>query len=429
MAARLLISLLSLLYVCNAFTVRQMGRATRASPRALSMASSDSLVLAAMPTIEEWLDVADPKLKKATIGMFRACKEIAYKIRTASCDKMSCFNEFGDEQLAIDILANNVIFDNLRQSGCVETASSEETPTEDPMGGKGYSVAFDPLDGSSVIDTNFAVGTIWGMWPGAALTGVSGRQLKSAGIAVYGPRTTITLAIDNMPFAHEFLLVDDNSPMNGQWIKTNEFMSIGEGKLIAPGNLRATQDNPGYAELFNYWMENMYQLRYTGGMVPDVNQMLVKGKGVFVNVNSKKTKSKLRVLYEVAPIGYIIEKAGGMTSEGEKSVLDIPITNTELTSQVYIHTHTHTHTCMHTRTHTHSFTCIRRCLLTRTLHTHTHTHTQNTHNKTLTHTRTHRWRTAAQMRSSDSKRLSDASTSKLLLVIHTHSRTNQPPNF
>jgi len=246
---------------------------------------------------------------------------------------MACFNEFGDEQLAIDILANNVIFQNLKNSGAVATASSEETPTEDPMGGSGYSVAFDPLDGSSIIDTNFAVGTIWGTWPGSKLTGITGRQIKSAGIAVYGPRTTITIAIDNMPYAHEFLLVDDFSANHGQWIKTNEYQSINEGKLIAPGNLRATQDNAGYAELFDYWVKNTYQLRYTGGMVPDVNQLMVKGKGVFVNVASKNTKSKLRVLYEVAPIGYIIEKAGGKTSEGERSVLDIEITETEQTSQ------------------------------------------------------------------------------------------------
>eukprot|EP00595_Chromulina_sp_UTEXLB2642_P003435 CAMPEP_0196761382 /NCGR_PEP_ID=MMETSP1095-20130614/599_1 /TAXON_ID=96789 ORGANISM="Chromulina nebulosa, Strain UTEXLB2642" /NCGR_SAMPLE_ID=MMETSP1095 /ASSEMBLY_ACC=CAM_ASM_000446 /LENGTH=315 /DNA_ID=CAMNT_0042110851 /DNA_START=206 /DNA_END=1153 /DNA_ORIENTATION=- len=291
-------------------------------------------VLAATPTIEEWLGVVDPELKKSIMAMFRAVKEIAYKIRTASCDKMACFNEFGDEQLAIDILANNVIFQNLKASGAVATASSEETPTEDPMGGKGYSVAFDPLDGSSVIDTNFAVGTIWGIWPGDRLIGISGRQLKSAGIAVYGPRTTITLAVDNMPHAHEFLLIDDFSAYHGQWLKTNEFSKIEEGKLLAPGNLRATQDNAGYAELFNYWVQEKYQLRYTGGMVPDVNQLMVKGKGVFVNVASKNTKSKLRVLYEVAPIGYIIEKAGGFSSEGEKSVLDIPIEFTEQVSQV-----------------------------------------------------------------------------------------------
>ena len=58
-------------------------------------------------------------------------------------------------------------------------------------------------------------------------------------------------------------------------------------------------------------MKNMYQLRYTGGMVPDVNQLMIKGKGIFVNVNSKKTKSKIRVLYEAAPMGYIVEKSGG----------------------------------------------------------------------------------------------------------------------
>merc|ERR1711998_42009 len=283
-------------------------------------------------TIEEFLVDAEPKLQKAIFGMFSACKEVGYKIRTASCDKQACFNAFGDEQLAIDVLADTVIFENLKASGAVATASSEEEPTEVPMGGEGYSVAFDPLDGSSVIDTNFAVGTIWGTWPGDRLVGVTGRQLKSAGIAVYGPRTTITLAVDNMDHAHEFLLVDDDGPMNGQWIKTNEFRSINEGKLIAPGNLRATQDNEGYMALFNYWLENQYQLRYTGGMVPDVNQMMVKGKGVFVN--SPNTKSKLRTLYEVAPIGYLIEKAGGKSSDGEKSVLDIMIEQTEQTSQV-----------------------------------------------------------------------------------------------
>ena len=98
--------------------------------------------------------------------------------------------------------------------------------------------------------------------------------------------------------------------------------------------------------------------------MPDVNQLMIKGKGIFVNVNSKNTKSKIRVLYEAAPMGYIVEKSGGQcmlihtyaytcvcsyihmliytctyiyigkTSEGEKSVLDIPITDTEQTTQL-----------------------------------------------------------------------------------------------
>lgn len=197
----------------------------------------------------------------------------------------------------------------------------------------GYSVAFDPLDGGAGLDSNFAVGTIWGVWPGDKLIGVKGNQLQSAGVAVYGPRTTVTLALSNMPGSHEFLLVDDYSAMHGQWVKSNEFSSIGEGKLLAPGNLRATQDNPGYAELFNHWMKESYQLRYTGGLVSDANRLMVKGKGVLVHAASKAAKSDLSLLYEVAPVGYLIEKAGGRTSEGEKSVLEIAITSTEQVSQ------------------------------------------------------------------------------------------------
>lgn len=110
--------------------------------------------------LEDWLYRVEKDLGKCTRGIFNACKEIAYKIRTASCDKMACFNDFGDEQLAIDVLADKVIFDNLEGSGVVAVASSEEVPVEKPItqGGK-FSVAFDPLDGSSIIDTNFSVGT------------------------------------------------------------------------------------------------------------------------------------------------------------------------------------------------------------------------------------------------------------------------------
>ncbi|GAB5361699.1 hypothetical protein AAMO2058_000735200 [Amorphochlora amoebiformis] len=286
------------------------------------------------PSIEEFLSGTEPRLSKAVMAMFNACKEIGYKIRTASCDKQACFNAFGDEQLAIDVLADNVIFENLRASGAVATASSEEEPTEVNMGGTGYSVAFDPLDGSSIIDTNFAVGTIFGIWPGARLTGVKGTEQKAAGLGVYGPRTTITLAVDGIPGAHEFLLIDDMSSRHGQWVLSQSFHTIGEGKLFAPGNLRATLDNPGYADLFKYWYDNQYQLRYTGGMVPDVNQIMVKGKGIFVNAASKNAKAKLRLLYEAHPTGYIIEKAGGRSSDGEQSVLNLMVQATEDRTQV-----------------------------------------------------------------------------------------------
>ena len=73
----------------------------------------------------------------------------------------------------------------------------------------GFSVAFDPLDGSSIVDTNFTVGTIFGVWPGDKLTGVTGRDQVAAAMGVMGPRTTYVLAVKDFPGTHEFLLLDE----------------------------------------------------------------------------------------------------------------------------------------------------------------------------------------------------------------------------
>mmetsp|Transcript_28592 Transcript_28592/g.46340 ORF Transcript_28592/g.46340 Transcript_28592/m.46340 type:complete len:391 (+) Transcript_28592:92-1264(+) len=279
--------------------------------------------------LEDFLNVeCDETLKKVLTDLADAIRTISYKVRTASCSATSCFNSFGDEQLAVDVLADNLLFDALRRCGVVYAASSEEVSDVVVLNEAGsYSVAFDPLDGSSIIDTNFAVGTIFGVWPGKELVGVTGRQQVAAGVGIYGPRTQLMLTVKNG--THEFLLEQD-----GSWVHAKEIYEIGPGKLFAPGNLRATMDNPGYAALVDYWLKEKYQLRYTGGMVPDVNQILIKGRGVFCNPASEKAPAKLRVLYEVAPLGLLIENAGGATSEGTTSVLDIKILTTEQRSQV-----------------------------------------------------------------------------------------------
>ena len=219
---------------------------------------------------------------------------VAGKIATASCDSTSCFSERvtdeEEEMLAIDLLAEEVLFDALSATGHVAVASSESDkvyrhltllppPADDdhhedmgPPPPPMYSVALDPLDSCSIIDANFAVGTIFGVWETTSLVNVTGRQLVAAGACTYGPRTAITLALDGRPDVYEFLLI------NEQWRLSNTYANIGEGKLFAPGNLRATACNPGYARLVEYWQSSQYTLRYTGGLVPDVTQLLVKGK-------------------------------------------------------------------------------------------------------------------------------------------------------
>merc|ERR1711924_329921 len=80
-----------------------------------------------------------------------------------------------------------------------------------------------------------------------------------------------------------------------------ETTQINEGKMFSPGNLRATQDNPEYSKLVDFWLKEKYTLRYTGWMVPDVFQIIVKEKGGFSNVTSPTTVAKLRILFESPP--------------------------------------------------------------------------------------------------------------------------------
>lgn len=274
-------------------------------------------------TLEEFLMEAttDAKLRQVMMSMSEAIRTIAFKVRTASCGATACINSFGDEQLAVDLLADKLLFEALRYSGCCKLACSEEVPEPLDMGGSGFSVAFDPLDGSSIVDTNFSVGTIFGVWPGDELTGITGRDQAAAGMGIYGPRTVFCIALKDAPGCHEFLLQDD-----GKWLHVKETTHIGEGKMFSPGNLRATFDNPEYKKLIDHYVEDQYTLRYTGGMVPDVFQIIVKEKGVFTNVISPTTKAKLRLLFEVAPLALLVEKAGGASSCDGKCVSGLDVT-------------------------------------------------------------------------------------------------------
>lgn len=168
------------------------------------------------------------------------------------------------------------------------------------------------------------MGTSFAIWPGEKLVGVKGKDMKAAGCCVYGPRTTLTIAIDGVPGVREFLLTP-----NGQWVKTNSVSKISEGLSYSPGNMRSRYENPGWKKLTDYWIEEEYKLRYTGGMVPDVNQIIVKEQGVFAYVSSPSHPSRLTLLYEVAPLAFLIERAGGATSDGTKSILENEIIGTK----------------------------------------------------------------------------------------------------
>jgi sedoheptulose-bisphosphatase len=233
-----------------------------------------------------------------------------------------------------------LIWDAVKASKVVREGASEEDPVVrnvDEGGAGEFTVCWDPLDGSSIVDNNWAVGTMMGIWPkSTGLIGATGRDQVTSLVALYGPRTTVLIALDDGTYEFSYGCTPEGCMLPDgtfePWICTRSKIQISpECKIFSPANLRAAQDLPGYQNLVNYFMENRYTLRYSGGLVPDVYQQFTKRQGVFSNPTSAGSPAKLRLAFEAAPFGLLVEKAGGKTSDGVTggSILDVKITSVD----------------------------------------------------------------------------------------------------
>jgi len=234
-------------------------------------------------------------------------------------------NAFGDDQLNVDVLAENAVRAAIAQCPSVVTASSEEDPIERPVHGsqadssapEQYTVAFDPLDGSSIIAPNWTVGTIIGVWDGSsALHRPPAESLVAAVLGVHGPRTTVVVALrvpGTTPACFEVALGTDASQRCVMLTRPAVRLASGPFKTryFAPANLRAAAEDEKYMALIAHYVQGKYTLRYSGGLVPDVVHMLVKGHGVYLSPVTGASKAKLRRLYELYPVALIVECAGG----------------------------------------------------------------------------------------------------------------------
>lgn len=291
-----------------------------------------------MKTFADYLKDAgvDEELFSVLESLEGVVKTVSSVIRTAETGKAGTKNVYGEEQLALDILADKYLQDELKENPLVGLIASEELPDEMDVGGGPYAVAYDPLDGSSLVDVNLAVGSIFGVYrmPNSkgekSFIGVKGDDQLASMIAVYGPRTTIVLTVKKGVV--EFVLGDYE-----KFTLSNENIKVGEGKMFAPGNLRACKSREDYLKLVNYWCGEQYTLRYSGGMVPDINQILLKGKGIFSYPGYKDAPDgKLRVLFECAPMSLLMEQAGGAASDGEMRILEKELTKLDQRTPIFI---------------------------------------------------------------------------------------------
>jgi sedoheptulose-bisphosphatase len=154
---------------------------------------------------------------------------------------------------------------------------------------------------------------------------MTGRDIVGGALALYGSRTNILYFNTETETVDECTLQKIDGEL--KWVISRKNIRIQpEGKFFSPGNTRSIQYNLGYRDAIEFWSRNGYHLRYSGGMAPDCYHVFVKGEGVFTSVSAEpKITPKLRLLYECAPISYLIEKAGGLSSNGEISVLDIKV--------------------------------------------------------------------------------------------------------
>ena len=237
-------------------------------------------------------------------------------------------NVYGETQMALDKKADEILIAALTASRLVRWIATEEQPdiieVENPD--NEFGITIDPLDGSSLIDVNLAVGTIVGIYSGYVLE--PGNTMLGALYILYGPLTTLTYTTNNG--VHEFVMGKD-----GRFTLMQENVTIPEGKLYAPGALR--KDYLPYHKKFIEHLESEgYKLRFSGSFVADVHQILHKG-GLFTYPAFKgKDSGKLRLLFEGTPMGKMVTEAGGAVSNGSGNLLDVKPTAVSNRTPIYI---------------------------------------------------------------------------------------------
>lgn len=246
-------------------------------------------------------------------------------------------NLTGDQVKKLDVWGHDIMTAALRKSGMCAALVSEEAPEPIEMpegkGPNGLVVACDPVDGSSNLDVNGTVGTIFSLRPSRGLDPAGpaalgpGTEQVAAGYVMYGPATTLVYTAGHG--AHGFTM--DHA--SGEFFLTHPNIRVpAKGKVYGINEGNISTWHPGQRAFVDYLRTpdkatgRPYSLRYSGAMVADVHRTLLEG-GIFMYPSDMrdpaKPKPKLRLLYEVAPMSMLAEQAGGRSSTGTERVLDI----------------------------------------------------------------------------------------------------------
>ncbi len=244
----------------------------------------------------------------------------------------------GEDQQKLDVFANNHFINALKHGGQCAAIASEENEDLIIFGnaysqqGK-YVVAMDPVDGSSNIEVNVPIGTIFSVYKRVTPEGTTasvddllqaGRKMVAAGYVIYGSSTILVYTTGNGVNGFTY------DPSVGLFFLSHPDMQIpDEGNIYSINEANYIYFPEGVKRYIKYCQEDdkttrrPYNTRYIGSLVADVHRNMLKG-GIFIYPgNAKNPAGKLRLLYECAPMAFIIEQAGGKASNGFQPILDI----------------------------------------------------------------------------------------------------------
>ncbi|MDV3293489.1 MAG: fructose-1,6-bisphosphatase [Nitrososphaerales archaeon] len=279
--------------------------------------------------LEEFLrrDASDD-LAKLTLAISRSCIKVWESIPFNS-GLLAAVNPSGEKQKAIDVLSNDEFAHSLIGTGSAAQVASEEMSK--PVEGTGeVSVAMDPLDGSSNVDTNNPLGSIFGFYSGRLPC--SGRKLVGALFVTYGGMVTLTASFGKG--VHRFVAVRHGSEYAFEMLDSDMRMPE-KAEVYGFGGLRKDWIPP-VQRFVGSLEERGLKVRYCGTFVGDYNQVLKHG-GIFAYpALRKRPRGKLRILFETAPMAFITERAGGYSTDGTRNLLDISPASLPETSPAYL---------------------------------------------------------------------------------------------
>ena len=289
---------------------------------------------------------ADASLRALILALAAACAEISVLVSHGALGGVlgsaEVQNVQGETQKKLDVISNEVLLAAAEQSGQVAAVASEEMEDVvvfDHAEERGrHLLLFDPLDGSSNIDVNVSIGTIFSVLPAPRRSAVSaqdflqsGRAQQAAGYALYGPQTLLVLTLGDGVVG--FTL----HPRDGTWRLTQPDMRIPR----STGEFAINMSNQRHwaAPVKRYIEEVLagrtgprgrdFNMRWVAAMVADVHRILSRG-GVFLypwDQREPDRPGKLRLMYEANPLAWVVEQAGGQASDGASPILDVKPTS------------------------------------------------------------------------------------------------------